>query len=79
MDQQFVISDEYIELNKLLKASGLCDSGGQAKMVIEDELVTVDSETETRKRRKIKDGMIVKYNTHSVKVIFEKKLSGQYA
>ena len=72
MDQQFVISDEYIELNKLLKASGLCDSGGQAKIVIEDELVTVDSETETRKRRKIKDGMIVKYNTHSVKINFEK-------
>jgi len=72
MDQQFVISDEYIELNKLLKASGLCDTGGQTKIVIEDELVTVDGETEIRKRRKIKDGMIVKYGTHSVKVIFEK-------
>ncbi len=72
MDQQFVISDEYIELNKLLKASGLCDTGGQTKIVIEDELVTVDGETEIRKRRKIKDGMIVKYGTHSVKVISEK-------
>jgi ribosome-associated protein len=72
MDQQFVISDEYIELNKLLKASGLCDTGGQTKIVIEDELVTVDGETEIRKRRKIKDGMIVKYGTHRVKVISEK-------
>ncbi len=72
MDQQFVISDEYIELNKLLKASGLCDTGGQTKIVIEDELVTVDGETETRKRRKIKDGMIVKYGAHSVKVISKK-------
>ena len=48
MDQQFVISDEYIELNKLLKVSGLCDTGGQAKIIIEDELVTVDGETELR-------------------------------
>ena len=72
MDQQFEISDEYIELNKLLKASGLCDTGGQAKMVIEDELVTVDDEIETRKRRKIKDGMIVKYSSHSVKVVLKK-------
>ena len=72
MDQQFVISDEYIELNKLLKASGLCDTGGQAKIVIEDELVTVDGEIETRKRRKIKDGMIVKYSSHSVKVVLKK-------
>ncbi len=69
MDQKFVISDEYIELNKLLKASGLCDTGGQTKMVIEDELVTVEGATETRKRRKIKAGMIVKYNTHSIKVV----------
>ena len=52
IDQHFVISDEYIELNKLLKASGLCDTGGQTKMVIEDKLVTVNGETETRKRRK---------------------------
>lgn len=69
IDQHFVISDEYIELNKLLKASGLCDTGGQTKMVIEDKLVTVNGETETRKRRKIRDGMIVKYGTHSIKVV----------
>ena len=73
MDQQFVISDEYIELNKLLKVSGLCDTGGQAKIIIEDELVTVDGETELRKRRKVKDGMVVKYGPHSVKVVFKKQ------
>ena len=69
MDQLFEISDEYIELNKLLKASGLCNTGGQAKIAVEDGLVTVDGETETRKRRKIKGGMIVKYDIHSVKVV----------
>lgn len=73
MDQNFVITDEYIELNKLLKASGVCDTGGQAKMIVEDGLVTVDGETETRKRRKIKDGMIVEYGTHRVKVVFKKQ------
>jgi ribosome-associated protein len=73
MDQLFVITDEYIELNKLLKASGVCDTGGQAKMIVEDGLVTVDGETETRKRRKIKDGMIVKYGAHCVKVVCKKQ------
>ncbi len=72
MDQLFTISSEYIELNKLLKATGLCATGGQAKMLVEDLLVTVDGEIETRKRRKIKDGMIVKYDIHSIKVIYEK-------
>jgi ribosome-associated protein len=73
MDQHFVITDEYIELNKLLKASGVCDTGGQAKMIVEDGLVTVDGETETRKRRKIKDGMIVEYGDHRVKVVCKKQ------
>jgi ribosome-associated protein len=73
MDQNFVITDEYIELNKLLKAIGVCDTGGQAKMIVEDGLVTVDGETETRKRRKIKDGMIVQYDAHRVKVVFKKQ------
>ncbi|MCD6292669.1 MAG: RNA-binding S4 domain-containing protein [Deltaproteobacteria bacterium] len=72
MDQEFVITDEYIELNKLLKAGGLCDTGGQAKIIIAEKLVTVDGEIELRKRRKIKDGMIIKYDTHSIKVISKK-------
>jgi ribosome-associated protein len=73
MDQHFVITDEYIELNKLLKASGVCETGGQAKMIIEDGLVFVDGEIETRKRRKIRDGMIVEYGAHRVKVVFKKQ------
>ncbi len=72
MNQHFEISDDYIELNKLLKASGLCDTGGQTKSIIEDGLVIVDEEIETRKRRKIKDGMIVKYNNQSLKIVVNK-------
>jgi ribosome-associated protein len=69
MVEEFVISGEYIELNKLLKVSGLCDTGGQAKIIIEEESVTVNGEIETRKRRKISSGMVVKYNTQSIMVI----------
>lgn len=72
MEQVFTISSEYIELIKLLKATGLCGTGGQAKMLVEDRLVRVDNEIETRKRRKIKDGMIVRYDTHSIKVVYKK-------
>jgi len=73
MHQKFEISGEYIELNKLLKASGLCGTGGVAKMIIKDELVIVDGEIETRVRRKIIDGMIVQYNNHTLKVICKNK------
>jgi ribosome-associated protein len=68
MDQEFEISGEYIQLNKLLKATGLCGTGGQAKMLIEDQLVSVDEKIETRLRRKVKPGMIVKYDTYTIRV-----------
>ncbi|MCP4673011.1 MAG: RNA-binding S4 domain-containing protein [Desulfobacula sp.] len=73
MSQYFKISGDYIELNKLLKASGLCNTGGQAKMIIKDGLVLVNGEIETRIRRKLKHGMIIKYNTQSLKVVCKKK------
>ncbi len=66
--QSFEISGEYIELIKLLKASGLCGTGGQAKMLVEDQLVRVNGKIETRKRRKVKPGMIVEYDSYSIKV-----------
>jgi ribosome-associated protein len=41
---------EYIELNDLLKVTGLFDSGGMAKTAITDGLVTVDGRPELRRR-----------------------------
>jgi len=52
---------EYIALNDLLKLEGLCDSGGMAKSVIADGLVTVDGEVELRKRCKIRSGQVVEF------------------
>ena len=74
MNQEFEISSEYIELNKLLKASGLCDSGGFAKMVIKDGSVTVNGEIETRVRRKIKNEWIIQYNNQTLQVIYKTKI-----
>jgi ribosome-associated protein len=62
----FKISGEYIELTKLLKATGLCDSGGMAKAVTADGQVTVDGEVEHRKRRKIRPGQTVTFAGRSV-------------
>ncbi|MCD6527405.1 MAG: RNA-binding S4 domain-containing protein [Desulfuromonas sp.] len=59
---------EFIELNNLLKVTGLCPSGGIAKMVIADGEVTVDGEVETRKRCKIRAGQCVEFNGQQVVV-----------
>lgn len=44
---------EYIELQQFLKLSGLVDSGGQAKHLIQEGEVKVNGVTETRRRRKL--------------------------
>lgn len=71
MDEIFNITEEYIELNKLLKAIGWCSTGGEAHNLITRELIKVDGELETRKRRKVKNGMRVEYASKSLKVISE--------
>ena len=45
-----------IELCQLLKFSGLAGTGGEAKLLITQELVSVNGEIETRKRRKLVSG-----------------------
>lgn len=65
----FEISDDYIPLNKLLKASGLCQTGGTAKIAIESGAVQVDGEIEYRKRRKIRNGQKVEFEDTSIEVV----------
>ena len=68
MEESFRIKDEYIELIKLLKATGLCDTGGMAKAVVEEGLVTVDGAVELRKRCKIRSGQVVGFEGHVIRV-----------
>lgn len=58
-DIAFELRGEYIELDKLLKAAGLADSGGQARMLITEGLVRVDGKPESRKTAKIRAGQLV--------------------
>ncbi len=52
----YTLENDYIELYKLIKLLDLVDSGGQAKQLIEHEMVRRNGETETRKRAKIRAG-----------------------
>jgi ribosome-associated protein len=59
---------EFIELNNLLKVTGLCESGGLAKILIGDGQVKVDGKTELRKRCKIRTGQVVEFEDQKVTV-----------
>ena len=52
--------EEAITLNDALKLSGLAGTGGQAKLLIQSGQVTVNGETETRRKRKLREGDVVR-------------------
>ena len=62
------IDGEYIELIKLLKATGLCDTGGAAKIEVDEGVVTVDGAVEIRKRCKIRKGQVVEIDGNIIEV-----------
>lgn len=53
---RYQLTEEYIELYKLLKLLDLVDSGAQAKLLIAEGYVRRNAEVELRKRAKIHSG-----------------------
>lgn len=68
MNEPFVLRGATIDLHQLLKASGLCGTGGEAKQVIAAGLVKVDGRVETRKACKIRSGQTVSFNGNVIQV-----------
>jgi len=62
------INGDYIELIKLLKAAGLCDTGGAAKIAVDEGYVKVDGVPESRKRCKIRKGQVVEIDGNFIEV-----------
>ena len=62
------VRGEYIQLDQLLKTTGLCHSGGQAHAEIDAGRVRVDGEVETRKRAKLRPGQQVVYGGEVVEL-----------
>lgn len=65
------IKDEFIKLGQLLKLANLVSSGVEAKMVIQDGLVKVNGEVETRRGKKIYPQDVVEFEGQQVTVIGE--------
>ena len=65
---KFELNEEYIELFKLLKVTGIAESGAQAKMLIEGGKVKRNGEVETRKRAKILAGERIEVGEETIEV-----------
>lgn len=67
--REVIITREPVELYKILKFEGLVENGGEAKAVIEQGLVSVNGEVETRKRRKIVNGDVIALAEHRLRIV----------
>lgn len=69
--EKIYINEEYIRLDNLMKFSGLCNSGGRAKFLIQGGEVKLNGEVCTMRGKKIRPGDIVEYNGRVVEAALE--------
>lgn len=65
---EFELERDFVELNQLLKLSGLCDSGGAGKQLVASGAVQVDGRREDRKTAKIRAGQVVRVGDVEIRV-----------
>lgn len=63
--KEIFIKEDFIRLDSALKFSGIIGTGGQAKMVIQDGLVSVNGEICTMRGKKLHNGDTVKFEDFS--------------
>ncbi len=61
--------EEYIKLGQALKKASLVGSGVDAKLVIEDGLVEVNGEVETRRGKKLYNGDTFSFDGEEIQVV----------
>ena len=53
------IHTEYIQIDQLLKYEGIIETGGQLKALIDDQIITINGQLCTEKRKKCYVGDII--------------------
>ncbi len=69
MTVSFAVRGDYIQLDQLLKATGLTGTGGEAHAAVEAGLVKVDGRLESRKRAKLRPGQAVEFAGQRVELV----------
>ena len=69
--EKIIINEEFIRLDNLMKFSGMCNSGGRAKFLIQNGEVLLNGEVCTMRGKKIRPGDKVTYNGRTVEVAIE--------
>ncbi len=67
--REFKLKEDYIELVKLLKLLRIAETGGHAKIMVEEGEVLRNGELEYRKRAKLISGDVIEVMGETIKVI----------
>lgn len=67
--REFKLTSEYIELIKLLKLLRIAQTGGHAKIIIEDGKVLRNGQPEFRKRAKLVKGDVIEVLGETLKIV----------
>lgn len=65
----FILERDFVELNQLLKLTGVVDSGGAGKHLVAEGSVQLDGQIELRKTCKVRSGQIVMVGDVEIKVL----------
>ncbi|MFV0589904.1 MAG: RNA-binding S4 domain-containing protein [Draconibacterium sp.] len=67
--REFKLAGDYIELVKLLKLLRIAQTGGHAKIIVEEGEVIRNGETEYRKRAKLIKGDVIEVMGEQIKIV----------
>lgn len=68
---KFTLTENYIELIRLLKITRIAESGGMAKILVENGEVKRNGQIEQRKRAKIRKGEIIEVLNETIQILAE--------
>lgn len=63
------IDSEYIKLDQALKLADVASTGGHAKFLIQEGLVKVNGEVETRRGKKLRSNDVVEVEGNKIKIL----------
>lgn len=63
------IRDEFIKLGQAIKLANLVQDGVEAKFVIQDGLVKVNGEVDTRRGKKLYEGDCFSFEDKEIKIV----------
>lgn len=66
---EITIDSEYIKLDQFLKLVDIASTGGHAKFLIQEGLVKVNGEIETRRGKKLRSNDVVEVEGNKIKIL----------